>query len=299
MRVNRHARAIALSVIVAVALVGTATAGTPAEISVSHHARMLAPGELVEVVVESDVPLDAVTGEIFGSRVIFYRSDDGDWRGLLGIDLDAKPGRYELAVSALDASGEPRPRVGHPLLIVAKTFETRRLTVDEGYVNPPEAVLDRIARESARVRALIETVTPLRLWSAPFSSPVPGPPTSSFGRRSILNGQPRSPHSGTDFRASAGTPVRAPNRGRVVLAADHYFSGNTVILDHGLGLYSFLAHLSSIAVEEGQLVENGELVGRAGATGRVTGPHLHWTVRLNGARVDPLSVLAILGGSPP
>ena len=124
---------------------------------------------------------------------------------------------------------------------------------------------------------------------------MPGAATSSFGRRSVLNGQARSPHSGTDFRAATGTPVRAPNGGRVVLAADQYFSGNTVILDHGQGLFSFLAHLSRITVRDGQIVARGEEVGLSGATGRVTGPHLHWTVRLDGARVDPLSVLALLG----
>ena len=136
-------------------------------------------------------------------------------------------------------------------------------------------------------------MTDERLWSGGFLRPVPGDSTSSFGRRSVFNGQPRSPHSGTDFRGAEGTRITAPNAGIVVLAADLYFSGNVVIIDHGWGLYSYFAHLSSIAVEDGIRVEQGDVVGDVGATGRVTGPHLHWTVRLNDARVDPLSLMQL------
>jgi murein DD-endopeptidase MepM/ murein hydrolase activator NlpD len=127
---------------------------------------------------------------------------------------------------------------------------------------------------------------------------VPDEANSSFGTRSIYNGQPRSPHSGADFLSPAGRPVKAPNAGRIVLAASQYFTGNTVIIDHGLGLFSLLAHLSEIDVELGDTVAPGDVVGKVGATGRVTGPHLHWTVRVNNARVDPLSLLYVLGESP-
>ncbi|MEE8178340.1 MAG: M23 family metallopeptidase, partial [Acidobacteriota bacterium] len=118
----------------------------------------------------------------------------------------------------------------------------------------------------------------------------------SFGKRSILNGQPRSPHSGTDFRAGEGTPIQAPNAGKVLLAAELYYSGNVVILDHGMGMYSYFAHLSRRAVSEGEQISAGEIIGYVGATGRVTGPHLHWTLRLSGARVDPLSLMEVLAG---
>jgi murein DD-endopeptidase MepM/ murein hydrolase activator NlpD len=124
--------------------------------------------------------------------------------------------------------------------------------------------------------------------------PVTGPPTSSFGRRTLFNGAPRGQHRGTDFRAGEGAPVVAPNAGLVVLAGDLYFTGNTVVLDHGLRLFSVFAHLSHMAVREGTSVAAGELVGAAGATGRVTGPHLHWTVRLGEAAVDPLSLVSTL-----
>ena len=117
--------------------------------------------------------------------------------------------------------------------------------------------------------------------------------------RSIFNGQARNPHNGADFMSPAGTPIQAPNAGRVALARDLYFSGNTIVIDHGLGLFSTLAHLSVLDVREGETVAAGQIVGRVGATGRVTGPHLHWAVRVAGARVDPMALLAVLGARSP
>src|SRR5439155_9005000 len=125
--------------------------------------------------------------------------------------------------------------------------------------------------------------------------PVAEPANSAFGTRSVFNGKPRNAHSGADFLSPAGTPIHAPNAGRIAVARSLYFSGNTVIIDHGLGLFSLLAHLSAIDVREGDQVEAGQVLGRVGATGRVTGPHLHWAVRAGDARVDPLALLALLG----
>ena len=129
--------------------------------------------------------------------------------------------------------------------------------------------------------------------------PVPDAANSSFGTRSIYNGEARSPHGGTDFLSPAGRPIKAPNAGRVVLAAPLYFTGGTVVIDHGLGMFSLFAHLSTIGVREGQVVKTGDVIGEVGATGRVTGPHLHWAVRLGGARVDPLSLIAALAAAKP
>jgi murein DD-endopeptidase MepM/ murein hydrolase activator NlpD len=129
----------------------------------------------------------------------------------------------------------------------------------------------------------------------PFIRPVPHRANSRFGTRSVFNGEPRVPHGGTDFLSPVGTPVKAPNAGRVVVARDLFFTGNTVIVDHGFGTFSMLAHLSRIDVAEGESVARGRIVGLVGATGRVTGPHLHWSLRVAGARVDPLSALALLG----
>jgi murein DD-endopeptidase MepM/ murein hydrolase activator NlpD len=172
-----------------------------------------------------------------------------------------------------------------------KRFETRRLKVDPQFVNPPASEGERIAREAKQMAALFAQVSPERLWRGQFDMPVPGQPTSSFGRLSVLNGESRGRHQGADFRAASGTPVHAPNGGRVVLAADLYFSGNTVIIDHGLGMFSLFAHFSRLGVHTGEMVTRGQVLGESGATGRVTGPHLHWALRLGEASVDPLAVV--------
>jgi murein DD-endopeptidase MepM/ murein hydrolase activator NlpD len=137
--------------------------------------------------------------------------------------------------------------------------------------------------------------TPQRFWHGAFVRPVPDPANSAFGTRSVYNGEARSPHSGADFLSPSGRPIKSPAGGRIVIADARYFTGNTVVIDHGLGVYSLLAHLSSMSVAAGQSVEAGDIIGNVGATGRVTGPHLHWTVRLDGARVDPLSLLYATG----
>ena len=131
------------------------------------------------------------------------------------------------------------------------------------------------------------------LWNEPFKVPIPGETGTNFGHRRIFNGQPRAPHAGADLHAATGTPIHATNRGRVVLAKHLFFTGNTVILDHGLGVYSLYAHLSRIEVKRGVMVSSGQLLGLAGATGRVTGPHLHWGMRVQGARVDPFTLVEI------
>jgi murein DD-endopeptidase MepM/ murein hydrolase activator NlpD len=136
------------------------------------------------------------------------------------------------------------------------------------------------------------------LWTR-FIRPVPQRANSAFGTRSVFNGEPRNAHSGADFLSPAGTPVKSAASGRVMLAKNLYYSGNTVIVDHGLGVFSMFAHLSRIDVKPGTDVTEGQVVGLVGATGRVTGPHLHWTARVSGARVDPLALLAVLSPRPP
>jgi len=223
----------------------------------------------------------------------FETGDPLKWSGLVGIDLDTKPGRYAVEVSGLDADGKA-VTVEHPLVVASRRFPTRALTVEEKYVSPPPAVLARIQNESEKVRAIFGAVSPERYWTGPFVLPVPGAPVSGFGTRSVYNGQPRQPHTGTDFAGAIGTPIKAPNAGKVVLAANLYFSGNTIILDHGQGLYSYFGHLSAFSTNEGDMVAAGDVVGKVGATGLVTGPHLHWSVRLAGTRVDPLSLVDVL-----
>ncbi len=266
------------------------------ELSVSHEARSLQPGEVVLMRVSSRLPLKKIEAKAFGKIFPFFPDESPmAWSGLVGIDLDVAPKNYKVLLSATRQDGGGF-QIDYDLAVKDKQFPTRRLTVKEGFVNPPAEQLERIRRESRQVAAIFATVSPDRFWSGTFLRPVPGAATSSFGKRSILNGQPRSPHSGTDFRAGEGTPIQAPNGGKVVLAAELYYSGNVVILDHGMGMYSYFAHLSRLAVSEGDEIATGGIVGYVGATGRVTGPHLHWTLRLSGARVDPLSLMEVLAG---
>jgi murein DD-endopeptidase MepM/ murein hydrolase activator NlpD len=265
-----------------------------ADMTVAHRARSLQPGEVVMLTMESTRPLHEVRISAFDRAFpCFGTADPLKWSGLIGIDLDTKPGRYVVTVTGLDAD-EKAVTVEYPVTVEPKTFATRTLTVDQQFVTPPREARARIQKESEKVRAILEAVSPERYWAGPFVLPVPGRPISEFGKRSVYNGQPRSPHSGTDFAGAAGTPIKAPNAGKVALAANLYYSGNTIILDHGQGLYSYFSHMSAFSVREGDPVAAGDVVGKVGATGLVTGPHLHWSVRLAGTRVDPLSLVDVL-----
>ena len=269
------------------------TAAQPLDVAVSHRARGLFPGEAVLLTVEASGPLAEVRATAFEKTVRFYRTEDDTWQGLVGIDLLVEPGDHDVELRIAPVTGTS-VAMTYTLLVEHKAYQTRQLTVAPRYVEPPPEVGERIAREAAQQTAIFATATERRLWRGSWRRPVAGQETGAFGSRSVFNGQPRNPHSGADFRATEGTPVIAPNVGTVVLTGDTYFSGGSVILDHGWGLYSYFAHLSKILVEDEELVEPGQVLGHAGATGRVTGPHLHWTVRLNGARVDPLSLIEIL-----
>ncbi len=178
-----------------------------------------------------------------------------------------------------------------PLEIVPRQFRVRRLRVGSAFVDPPETALEQIKRDSDALAEAYARSTP-KQWQGAFLQPVEGTPSSNFGTRSYYNGQRRSPHSGVDFGGEVGTPVRASNYGIVVLALPMYFTGNTVVVDHGMRLFSVFAHLSAFNVSAGDHVAPDTVVGLLGATGRVTGPHLHWAVRLDGARVDPMSLIA-------
>jgi murein DD-endopeptidase MepM/ murein hydrolase activator NlpD len=262
-------------------------------LAVTVDARSLAPGELAVLTVVTPEPTDVLSAHAFGHHVATYRVDRTTWRALVGIDLDAAPGPHGVTIHATVAGHEVETT--STLDVRAKAFPTRQLTVPDAFVHPPAGEATRIAAEGARLATLWTIETPKPLWDGPFVRPVAEPANSAFGSRSVFNGQAQAPHSGADFLSPAGTPVHAPAGGTVVVAAPLYYTGNTVVIDHGLGLYSLLAHFSAIAVHEGDIVTAGEVVGRVGATGRVTGPHLHWAVRVGGARVDPLSVLQVLG----
>lgn len=275
---------------------GVVAEAAAAPVGIEITARSLQPGELIAVTLTAPAGASALSVHVFNRNAEAFPVDATRWEALVGIDLDQKPGPYTLTVSGHAADG---PVSGESAVIVRpKVFRTRTLRVAPEFVNPGPDLAERIGRESALIAAAYAASAHERLWTGPFTRPVPQEANSAFGTRSVFNGQRRTPHAGTDFLSGAGTPIKAPNAGRVVVARDIFFSGNTVIIDHGLGLFSMLAHLSRIDVREGDRIGNGDIVGLVGATGRVTGPHLHWALRANGARVDALSVLQLLGPEP-
>ncbi|MGH7857048.1 MAG: M23 family metallopeptidase, partial [Candidatus Binatia bacterium] len=222
----------------------------------------------------------------FGKKPLrFFRSGAGSM-ALLGIDLDDPPGLYRVLVSAADGALGSRE-----LRVVRKTFPVERLTVPKTYTELDPMTLRRVQREQRRLDALWSATGPERYWDGAFVMPAAGPSGSPFGLRRFFNGEPRSPHAGIDIKAPAGTPVHASNRGRVALADELFFTGKTVVLDHGHGLFTLYVHLSEIAVKPDVIVEKGAAVGRVGATGRATGPHLHFAARIGEARVDPQALL--------
>lgn len=267
-------------------------------LAISFSARALVPGEAVLLTFAAASPLTSVRGTAFGQPFTAYAGGtDTTWHALVGIDLAVRPGPASVDAEARQADGT-QVSARLPLKVAVKAFPTRRLKVAPEFVTPPPAEQARIERERLLLNRVLSAVSPRYLWADGFGRPVDGEVISLFGARSIYNGEARAPHRGIDFRGATGTPVRAPARGVVVLAEPLYFSGSTVILDHGLGVFSMLMHLSRIDVKPGSLVVGGDLVGAIGATGRVTGPHLHWTLRIGAAAVDPLSVLAIAGARP-
>lgn len=256
------------------------------------------PGGVVLLTLHAPTRLARATARVFDMDVPLDATDGAStWQALVGIDLDVKAGVYPVTVTAIDALSETSNVVDTRLPILARQFPTRRLRVAPRYVDPPADEVTRILAEATRLTDIFASRTP-KQWRGPFRAPAPGTPNSNFGLRSVFNGQARNPHAGVDYRGPTGQPIAAPDTGTVVLAEDLYFTGRTVIVDHGAGLFSLFAHLSRIDVTAGQHVAPGEVVGRLGATGRVTGPHLHWAVRLHGARVDPLAVVAALRMAP-
>jgi murein DD-endopeptidase MepM/ murein hydrolase activator NlpD len=259
-------------------------------------------GSLILAQVRSPKSLREVTGKWNERTVYFWEggSTAASRRGthnhvneaLLGVDLEKAPGDYELSVSATTETGE-HAECTATLAVKTGKFATESLTVQKQFVEPNEQQAQRAVAEQEKLRQIFDHITPEKLWHGPFRLPLTGGVRgTNFGKRRILNGQPRSPHTGADFPAPTGTPIHATQSGRVVLAEELYFSGNTVIIDHGLGIYSLYGHLSATDVAVGDAVKAREVIGKVGATGRVTGPHLHWGVTVNKARVNPIQLVA-------
>jgi len=264
-------------------------------------------GSLLLLEVRSRKPLAEVTGEWNSKNVPFWqvpsRVDSsqvaaGDSReAILGVDLEKAPGTYPLLVHVQTAGGKPTACTLQIPIRLGK-FATERLQVGKEFVEPSPEQVQRANEERDKLRAIFDQVTPEKLWDGDFRVPLDGVTTGgNFGKRRVLNGNPGSPHSGVDFPALTGTPIHAAQSGRVALAQELFFSGNTVVVDHGLGIYTFYGHLSEIDVKPGDQLQTGQVLGKVGATGRVTGPHLHWGLTVERARVNPLQLVKLLGAA--
>jgi murein DD-endopeptidase MepM/ murein hydrolase activator NlpD len=235
------------------------------------------------------LPADADPASVrYEQRRVLITRRDGDTYAVVGLALDAKPGMHYL---------KAKTRASKPLRlsfqISDKSYETQHITIeDKRKVNPEKHDLERINREQKQIGAALRHWSDSPTVTLDFLKPVDGMLSSPFGLRRYFNEQPRKPHSGLDIAAGEGAPVRAPAAGIVIDAGDFFFNGNTVFIDHGQGLITMYCHMSRIDVKPGQRVAAGEVIGAVGKTGRVTGPHLHWSVSLNDARVDPLLFLA-------
>lgn len=214
-----------------------------------------------------------------GKPLLVIHEDGQRWIAIVGLPLSTKPGSQQIQVNGSQTLS---------FQVASKHYVEQRITIkNQQHVTPNAANLERIQRELAEQTRAYQQFSPRQPSNLLFDKPVNGPLSSPFGLRRFFNGEERNPHSGLDFAANRGTPIKAPAAGTVILTGDYFFNGKTVFVDHGQGLISMFCHLSEIGVKVGDELPRGGVLGKVGATGRATGPHLHWNVSLNDARIDP------------
>ncbi len=276
---------IARAVVAIVTMAGHAAAfGLEKGIETLHHP---VPGGIAIVTIDSAEGA-APTATYRDRPVLIVPAGPNRWFAIVGIPLDTPPSTQTLKVKTREGS-----RV-FSFAVADRKYREQHLTIkNQRHVNPNQDDLKRIRSEMDLQNAAYRQFSPEQPSNVLFDKPVQGPLSSPFGLKRFFNGEARAPHSGLDFAVGTGTPIRSPAAGRVILTGNYFFNGNTVFVDHGQGLISMFCHLSVIDVSPGDKLERGQILGKVGATGRVTGAHLHWNVSLNDARIDP----AILIGS--
>lgn len=255
--------------------------------------RALQPGEPILVFLDSDGTVKSARATFLGRTAeIAPAAPGGSSFALIGIDVQTKPGPAVLTVKLVKTGGVVET-VTKELLVVERKFPSTKLTLKQEYVTPPASVQARIKREAELVALATSVVTPQWLGNGPFALPHKAASWGNFGQRRLNNNVVQSLHTGLDLRVPMGEPIRASNAGVVAVASDLYMGGKTVIIDHGLGVFSSYGHMSELRVKRGEKVKKGQIVGLCGSTGRSTGPHLHWAFKILDARVDPDAMLRL------
>ncbi len=244
---------------------------------------VLRPGDILLIRVGTSKGV--IQGIFLEKKLLFFKTESGGYMALAGIDMKTAPGEYTLSIS-----NNNKKVLERSIKILSVSFGVQRLTLPKEKVDLTPEILKRVKVEQARLAAIWLVINE-KLWKGKFIMPVNGNITGAFGIRRIINEEEKSPHSGIDIKANEGTPIAAPNNGRVALVDDQFFGGKTIVIDHGYGIYSVFHHLSGITVSEGQSVKRGEIIGHVGSTGRATGPNLHWGIRLQGERINPVSIV--------
>ncbi|MBI5015150.1 MAG: M23 family metallopeptidase [Deltaproteobacteria bacterium] len=253
------------------------------------------PGQLFWVTVAGAATHGSLELRLGARAFALWADGRAGWEGFAVLDRDESAASREFFVVDTFPAGEQLVGVGE-IGVEPRDYGSQEVKVDESMVTLSPSDQERADRENALIRSVLATRSPERLWSAAFVVPTPGEITGPFGVRRIYNGKPKGYHNGVDIAAARGAPVTASAAGRVALVGDYFYTGNTVLVDHGLGLYTAYFHMDSAAVVEGERVETGTILGLVGSTGRSTGPHLHWGVYLSGARADPGSLLGLTRG---
>jgi murein DD-endopeptidase MepM/ murein hydrolase activator NlpD len=251
----------------------------------------VADGSLMVVTAHFKKPYKgALNGKFEDESFVFFPIGDGqsDYEAIFGVPHSHAPGVVTLAISG---DGVYKTI---PFEVVDGNYKSETLKVDNSRVNPPKKVMKRILEEQKETGAVYAMVTPQKYWNGPFKFPIQSRVTSPFGTKRVYNGQLKGYHGGLDLKAHDGTPIHAAAPGKVVLAKNLYYSGNTVILDHGYGLMTLYFHMTKIKAKPGQVVNTGDLLGLSGHTGRVTGPHLHWQAVVGKVKVNPMGLIEVL-----
>lgn len=238
-------------------------------------------------------PLKSLRGSWLGRQVFFHFDPGGGvWYGLSGVGLDAAPGTYQLQLEGLTAGGA-RASFSQAVTVGKASYRTIALSVPRKYTEPDAETLARVKLEQELKSRVFGRVSDERGWSGRFAAPVPSGTSEVFGTQRTFNGVRQGVHQGLDYRSPTGTPVGAMNGGTVILARDLFYEGNCVVIDHGQGLLTLYLHLSAFKAKEGDRVTRGQVIGLSGATGRVTGPHLHTAVRWHGVYLNPATLLTL------